>query len=104
MSARIRRDDIVISISGKDKGKRGKVLKLFPCKNKAVVEGINMVKRHTKQKKQDQPGGIIEMEAPINLSNLMPYCPKCGRGVRIGIKFVADGKKVRICKKCGEGI
>ena len=104
MVARIRRDDVVISILGKDRGKRGRVLKVSPTQNKAIVEGLNIVKKHTKQRKQDQPGGIIEREVPINLSNLMPYCPRCGRGVRIGIRVAADGTKMRICKRCGEGI
>ena len=102
MAARIRRDDIVVAMAGKDKGKRGKVLKVLPKKGRVIVEGINIIKRHTRQRKQEQPGGIISREASIEMSNLMPYCSKCGRGVRVGASLSAGGAKKRVCRRCGE--
>ncbi len=101
--------DNVVVISGTsktafgDKAEAHKVLKAMPSQNKVVVEGVNMVTRHTKPKKMGEPGGRIEKEAPIDASNVMIYCSSCKRGVRIG-KAVIDGKKVRVCKKCGKAI
>ena len=102
MANRIRRDDTVVVISGKDKGKRGKVLAVLPSRGRAIVEGVNMVKKHARQRKQNQPGGIINREAPIHMSNLLLYCQKCGRGVRTGSAAGDDGSRKRICRKCGE--
>lgn len=99
---KIRKNDIVLVIAGKDKGKSGKVLKVFPLKNKVIVEGISMVKKATRKTREDQQGGIIHRENPISLSNLMVTCPKCSRPTRIGATKLADGTKVRICKKCQE--
>ncbi|HEY8541094.1 MAG TPA: 50S ribosomal protein L24 [Pseudothermotoga sp.] len=101
---RIRRDDLVQVISGKDKGKRGKILKVIPRENKVVVQGINMVKRHQRPIPQLREGGIIEREAPVYASKVMLVCPNCDKPVRVGAKFLEDGTKVRICKKCGEVI
>lgn len=101
---RIRKNDTVYIVLGKDKGKTGRVLKVFPRKNRAIVEGINLCRRHMRQTRQDRPGGIIEKENPIHLSNIMPYCTKCKRGVRVGYKILEDGSKIRICKKCKEVI
>jgi large subunit ribosomal protein L24 len=101
---KIRKNDIVSVIVGKDSGKKGKVLKVFPKKSRAVVEGINFVKRHVRRRREDEPGGIIQRESPIHISNLMLYCNKCSRPVRTGIKFLEDGSKVRVCKRCGESI
>ncbi len=97
----IKKDDLVVVIVGKDRGKIGKVLKVFPRKGRAIVEGVNLVKRHTKPTPYSS-GGIIEKPAPIHVSNLMVYCSKCKRGVRMSKKILEDGTKVRVCKKCGE--
>ena len=99
--AKIKRDDLVLVIAGKDKGRRGKVLRVFPRRNRVMVENVNVVKRHQRPTQTIQ-GGIIEKEAPIHLSNVMLICPKCGESTRVGFKFLQDGRKVRSCKKCGE--
>ena len=99
--AHIRKGDKVIVITGRDKGKIGKVLQVFPRKQRAIVEGVNIVKRHMKPTPYTE-GGIVEKPAPIHISNLMILCPKCNRGVKIRRKFLEDGTKVRICRKCGE--
>ncbi len=97
----IRKEDQVVVIAGKDKGKIGRVLQVFPRRERAIVEGVNIVKRHMKPTPFAE-GGIVEKPAPIHISNLMVFCPKCSRGVRIGRKILEDGTKVRVCKKCGE--
>jgi large subunit ribosomal protein L24 len=97
----LKKNDKVMVISGKEKGKVGKVLKLFLEKDRAIVEKVNLIKRHTKPSQRGQ-GGIVEKEAPLPLSNLMLICPKCTDPVRFGNKILEDGKKVRVCKKCGE--
>ena len=99
----IKRDDTVIVLSGKDKGKQGKVLIADPKAAKVVVEGVNVATKHQKPRKQGEEGGIIKVETPIYVSKVALYCGKCGKGVRAGYKFV-DGKKVRICRKCGNEI
>ena len=101
VKTRIRRDDEVIVIAGRDKGARGKVIRLLPADGKAIVAKVNMVKRHTRPT-QTGKGGIIEKESPIALSNVQYYCPSCKTGVRLGAKMLEDGRKVRTCKKCGE--
>ena len=102
--ARIKKGDTVEVIAGKDKGKRGKVIRVYPSKNRVLVQGVNIAKRHMRQRRQDVPGGIIEMETPLHISNVMPVCNRCGRGVRVGFKILEDGSKIRICRKCGETI
>ncbi len=102
MSLSLRKDDNVVVITGKEAGKTGKILKILAEKNRALVEKINMVKRHGRPTKANPQGGIVEKEAGIHLSNLLFYCSKCSKGVRLGIKVLKDGKKTRICKKCGE--
>lgn len=97
-------NDKVEVIAGKDKGRVGKIIKVYPSKDKAKVEKINMVKRHMKPNMNNQQGGIIDMEAPIHVSNLMLICPKCAKTVRIKKAVLDDGTKVRVCKKCGESI
>lgn len=97
----IRRDDTVVVITGKDKGKKGKVLVVVPSKNRVIVEGVNIVSRHTRPTGQANQGGIIKKEAPIDASNVMLYCSKCDKGVRVGIKLLENGEKARVCKKCG---
>ena len=96
----IKKDDKVIVLSGKDKGKQGKVLSADPKAMKVVVEGVNVATKHQKPQKQGQDGGIIKVETPIYVSKVQLVCPKCGKGTRVGHKL-ADGKKVRVCKKCG---
>ena len=96
----IKKDDKVIVLSGKDKGKQGKVLSADPKALKVVVEGVNVATKHQKPQKQGQDGGIIKVETPIYVSKVQLVCPKCGKGTRVGHK-IADGKKVRVCKKCG---
>ncbi len=100
----IRKNDIVSVIAGKDKGKKGKVLRIFPKDERTIVEGINFVKRHIRKRREDEPGGIIQRESPIHISNLMLYCNKCNRPVRTGVKLLKDKSKVRFCKKCKETI
>lgn len=100
---KIRKDDKVMVIAGKDKGKIGKILRVDHKKDTALVEKVNMVKRHTKGNPyQQQPGGIIEKEAPVAVSNVQVICNACTKATRIGYRFTEDGKKVRFCKKCNE--
>ena len=106
MSARIKTDDEVLVISGKDSGKRGKVLRVEPKKNRLYVEGLNMVKRHQKPRqvagaqRAEQVGGVIEKEGPIHMSNVMLLDPKDGKPTRIGVE-VEDGKRLRISRRSG---
>jgi large subunit ribosomal protein L24 len=97
-------DDKVEVIAGKDKGRVGKITKIYPELQKAKVEKVNIVKRHVKPNMQNQQGGIMEMEAPIHVSNLMLICAKCAKTVRVKRQLLDDGTKVRVCKKCGETI
>jgi large subunit ribosomal protein L24 len=98
----IRKNDSVMVIAGRERGKTGKVLRVIPDKDAAIIERVNLIKRHTRPKGPQQPGGIVEKEASIRASNLMIMCDKCNAPVRIGRKILADGKKVRICRRCGE--
>lgn len=100
---KIKRDDKVIVLSGKDKGKTGKVLVADPKADKVIVEGVNVATKHQKAQKKGQDGGIIKVETPIYVSKVQLVCPKCGKPTRVGHKIV-DGKKVRVCKKCGAEI
>ena len=100
----VRSKDQVVVISGKDKGKKGKITAAYPKTGKVVVEGVNMVTKHQKARNAMQPGGIIHKEAPINASNVMLVCPKCKKGVRVGYSVLENGTKVRVCKKCGASI
>ena len=97
----IRTDDKVIVLSGKDKGKEGKVLRADPKNNKVVVEGVNVATKHQAARKQGQEGGIIKVETPIYACKVMLICPKCGKPTRVAHTIGADGKKTRVCKKCG---
>ena len=102
---RIRKDDKVMVTAGKDKGKVGKVLKILPKKNAVLVEKVNMVKRHTKANPYAKtPGGIIEKEAPLDISNVALLCDGCAKPTKVGYKYTADGTKVRFCKKCNHEI
>ena len=96
----IRKDDTVIVIAGSDKGKKGKVLVADPKGGKVIVEGVSVASRHQKARRQDEEGGIIKKETPIYACKVMIVCPKCGKATKVGHK-IEDGKKTRICKKCG---
>ena len=98
----IRKNDKVMVIAGKEKGKIGTVLKIFPEKDRAVVEKLNIVKRHTRPGGKSAKGGILEKEASIHISNLLLVCGKCAEAARVGRKVLEDNSKVRYCKKCGE--
>ncbi|HLR20682.1 MAG TPA: 50S ribosomal protein L24 [Tissierellaceae bacterium] len=98
----IKSGDKVVIISGKDKGKSGKILRTFPKENRVIVEGINMVTKHNKPMGPAEPGGIVEYEGPINASKVMYYCENDEKAVRIGYEILDDGSKQRVCKKCGE--
>jgi large subunit ribosomal protein L24 len=98
----IKRNDLVMVTTGKEKGKTGKVLKVIPKKNRVVVEKVNFIKRHQRPTGQLRQGGIIEKEGPIHVSNVSIMCGKCNQPVRIGRKILENGKTVRMCKKCGE--
>ena len=100
----VRRDDTVIVLSGKDKGKQGKVLSAMPSEGKVIVEGVNVAKKHKKPRKQGEQGGIVKMETPIYASKVMRVCPKCSKPTKHAVKILEDGSKVRVCKKCGETI
>jgi large subunit ribosomal protein L24 len=99
---KIRKNDTVLVIVGKDKGKKGKVRKALPKEDKIVVEGLNMIKRHSKTKGQAKQAGIIELEAPLNVSKVMLICNKCEKPARVGLRFLEDGKKARFCRACSE--
>jgi len=101
---KIKKNDQVEVIAGKDKGRVGTVLRVYPAKGKAVVEKVNLVKRHTKPNQMNQEGGIIEKEAQIQISNLKLICPKCSKTVRVAKSVLEDGTKIRVCKKCGESV
>ena len=99
----IKRDDKVVVLSGKDKGKQGKVIKADPQAMKLIVEGVNIATKHQKPRKQGEEGGIFKVETPIYASKVQLVCPKCGKATRVAHK-ITDGKKTRVCKKCGAEI
>lgn len=98
----VKQGDTVEVILGKDKGKKGKVLTAMPKEGRVLVEGVNMISKHTKPRGQGQPGGIIKQEGKIHASNVMLVCRKCGKKTRLAHKILKDGSKVRVCKNCGE--
>jgi len=102
MLARIKKNDTVMVIAGKERGKTGKIIRVLPQENRAIVERLNMVKRHMKPRGPQEPGGILEKEAAIHLSNVMPMCEKCNAPVRVGVRQLEDGSKARLCRRCGE--
>ena len=101
---RIKRDDQVQVIAGKEKGKQGQVREVLPDKSRAFVQGLNMVKRHQAQRDERNPAGIIEKEAPLHISNLKLICRACEKPVRVGFRTRPDGAKVRVCKSCNQDI
>ena len=98
---KIKKNDNVEVLAGKDKGKRGSIVRIIPKKDKVIVSGVNIVKKAMKRRSQQDQGGIVEVEAPLHISNVGVVCKKCGRPVKIGYKIDGD-KKVRVCRKCGE--
>ncbi len=99
---RVKRNDQVVAISGKDRGKKGKVLTIQTERQRAVVEGLNLVKKHMRKSQNAPQGSIVSRENPIPLDRLLPVCPKCNRGVRVGFKSEPDGSKTRVCRSCEE--
>ncbi len=97
----IRRDDTVEVITGEDRGVRGRVLRVDPKKGRAIVEGVNRVYKHLRRSRKNPQGGRLEIEAPVHVSNLLPVCPKCNRGRRVGYRVADNGKKHRQCRTCG---
>lgn len=101
---KIKKNDNVLVIKGKDRNKTGRVLRILPEGGKVVVGGVNMIKRHRRPRKSGEKGQIMSTEAPLRIENLMIICSKCGKPARIGYKKLANGEKVRICKKCNQEI
>ena len=102
MSVRLKKNDRVKVITGKDKGKEGKIIRRIPERDLVVVEGVNMVSRHVRTSQTNPQSGIIKQEAPNYASKVMLVCPQCGKATRVGTSFLESGKKVRVCKKCNE--
>jgi len=100
----IKRNDMVMVVAGRERGKTGKVLRVLPNSGKATVERLNVVKRHSKPRGAASPGGIVEKEAPLDISNLMFFCERCNAPVRVGFKIAADHSKTRVCRRCHETI
>ena len=98
----IKRNDTVVVIAGKEKGKRGKVLAVLPQKDRVIVERVNFIKRHQRPTQRVRQGGIIEREGSLHLSNVMLLCGKCGKPTRTGTQRLADGRRARVCRRCGE--
>ena len=99
---KIRKGDTVSVLKGRDRGKRGRVVAILTARGAALVEGVNMVKKHRRKTRQDQQGGIVNIESPISLSNVLLLCKHCNTGVRIGFQVLPDGTKNRICRECKE--
>jgi large subunit ribosomal protein L24 len=104
VAAKVKRNDTVQVLTGRDRGRRGPVRAVLPKAGRAIVTGVNMVKRHRRGTGPQQPGGIIDMEAPIQVSNLAVVCGSCDSATRVGFRPLEDGRKVRYCKKCNEAI
>lgn len=97
----VRKNDNVLVVTGKDRGKRGRVLKVLPARNRLVIEGVNFIKRHTRPNPQRNiKGGVVEREGSVHASNVQIICPECGAPARIGRQLLGDGRKIRICRKC----
>jgi large subunit ribosomal protein L24 len=104
MGLSIKKNDTVVVIAGREKGKRGRVLSIYSQKDRLLIEKINIIKKNMKPTRKQTQGGIIEKEASIHMSNVMLICPKCNKPTRIGNSILQDGRKLRVCKKCGEVI
>jgi large subunit ribosomal protein L24 len=101
---KIKKNDTVMVVTWRDRGKTGKVMRVLPERGRVVIERLNIVKRHSKPRGAQSPGGIVEKEAPIDISNVMIFCDRCNAPVRVGLKTAADGAKTRVCRRCGETI
>ena len=101
---KIKKNDMVMVVSGRDRGKTGKVMRVLRDRGRVVIERLNMVKRHSKARGAASPGGIVDKEAPLHISNVMIFCERCNAPVRVGIKAADDGSKSRVCRRCGEAI
>jgi large subunit ribosomal protein L24 len=104
MAAKVRRNDTVEITTGKDRGKRGEVRRVLPKQQRLVVAGANIVKRHRRQRTATEASAIVELEAPLHVSNVLVVCPACTRAVRVGFRILEDERKVRFCKRCNESI
>ncbi len=100
----VKKNDMVMVIAGRERGKTGKVLRVLPAEGRVIVERLNVVKRHSKPRGPASPGGIVEKEAPIDVSNVMVFCERCNAPVRVGVKRAADGARSRACRRCGEAL
>jgi large subunit ribosomal protein L24 len=101
---KVRKNDTVLVVAGKDRNKKAKIRFAYPKKGKVVVEGVNMTKRHSRATKGARQAGIIERESPLDVSNVMIMCNKCDRPARVGFQSLADGKNVRVCRRCSEAL
>jgi large subunit ribosomal protein L24 len=99
---RLRKDDTVMVMTGRERGKTGKVLRILAEKDRVIIERVNLVKRHTKPRGVQSPGGIVEKEASIHLSNVLPVCGRCNKATRVGARRLEDGRGVRVCRRCHE--
>ena len=104
MAAKVKRNDTVEVVTGKDRGKRGEVRRVLPREQRVVVSGANIVHKHRRQRTATEASAIVDMEAPLHVSNVRVVCPSCSAAVRVGFRLLEDGRKVRFCKKCGEAI
>ena len=104
MAAKIRRSDTVRVMAGKDRGRQGEVRQVLPSRGRAVVTGVNMSRHHRRARSATDPGGLVDVESPIHLSNLQVVCPSCDRPTRIGFRLLDGGQKVRYCKRCDEAV
>ncbi|MGH2368590.1 MAG: 50S ribosomal protein L24 [Chloroflexota bacterium] len=104
MAAKVRKNDTVQVLAGRERGKQGKVSRVIPKEARVVVDGVNIRKRHVRPRRQGEQAGIVEFPAPLHISNVAVICAKCGRATRVGFRLLADGKKVRYCKRCDEVI
>jgi large subunit ribosomal protein L24 len=104
LKIKLKRGDTVLIISGKDRGKTGKIEKVLPKTNQILVTGVNIIKKHTRPTKKNPHGGIIQINKPISVANVMLICPQCNKPTRIGFKMLDGGKKLRVCKKCKESV
>ena len=102
--AHVRKGDTVVVVAGKERGKRGKVLRVSPGKGRVLIEHVNMIKKHQRPTQKLRQGGIIEREGPLALSNVLVICARCDKPSRTGVKVLADGRKVRVCRRCGESV
>jgi len=100
--ADMKKNDTVTVMTGKDSGKKGKILRMYPQRNRVLIEGVNLVKKHMRPTRDNPKGGIHQMERPVHMSNVMLVCPRCAQKTKIGCKILSDGTKKRICKKCQE--